>query len=67
MESFNNVEDDSMTALERYYQPFQFEEGRENSEFQIVEIIEVTNSNMDLNITKKVLSQNGYTKKFNDQ
>ncbi len=40
MESFNNVEDDSMTALERYYQPFQFEEGRENSEFQIVEIIE---------------------------
>ena len=40
MESFNNVEDDSMTALERYYQPFQFEEGKENSEFQIIEILE---------------------------
>ena len=29
-----------MTALERYYQPFQFEEGKENSEFQIIEILE---------------------------
>ena len=35
--SLNNVDDDSMTAIERYYEPFKFEEKMENSEFQIFE------------------------------
>ena len=64
MESFNNVEDDSMTALERYYQPFQFEEGKENSEFQIIEILEDNEYKYGFDITKNVLLQNGYTKKI---
>lgn len=38
-QSLNNVEDDSITAIERYYEPFAFEEKKENSEFQIIEIL----------------------------
>lgn len=39
-ESLNNVDNDSMTAIERYYEPFKFEEKMDNSEFQIIEIID---------------------------
>lgn len=39
VESLNNVEDGTNTAIEEYYNPFKFEKGRENSEFQIVEIL----------------------------
>lgn len=39
VESLNNVDDDSMTAIERYYEPFKFEEKMDNSEFQIIDII----------------------------
>ena len=38
-ESFNNVDDEAMTAIAQYYAPFAFEEEEENSEFQIVEMI----------------------------
>jgi len=38
-ESLNNVDEDKETTLERYYVPFEFEENKENSEFQIVEIV----------------------------
>lgn len=38
-ESLNNVDDGKMTAVAQYYEPFSFEEDKENSEFQIVEII----------------------------
>ena len=31
--SLNNVDDDSMTAIERYYEPFKFEEKMENSDY----------------------------------
>ena len=39
-ESFNNVAEDDQTAIARYYNPFSFEEEEENSEFQVIEIIE---------------------------
>lgn len=39
VESLNNVDDDSMTAIESYYEPYKFEEEMDNSEFQIIEII----------------------------
>ena len=40
MESLNNVDDGESTAIEKYYVPFSFEnDNRENSEFQIVEIL----------------------------
>ena len=38
-QSFNNVEDYGLTAIAQYYRPFAFEKERENSEFQIVEMI----------------------------
>lgn len=38
-ESFNNVENGASTAITEYYVPFSFEENRENSEFEIVEIL----------------------------
>ena len=38
-ESLNNVDDDTMAAIAQYYFPFSFEEGEENSELQIVELI----------------------------
>ncbi len=37
--SFNNVDESETTAIEQYYVPFEFEEMKENSEFQIVEIL----------------------------
>lgn len=37
--SFNNVEDRGLTAIAQYYRPFAFEKEKENSEFQIVEMI----------------------------
>ncbi len=40
VESLNNVDDETETALEKYYMPFSFDEGCENSEFQIVEILD---------------------------
>ena len=36
--SFNNIDDEKKTAIAQYYKPFCFEEDKENSEFQIVEI-----------------------------
>lgn len=39
-ESFNNVDDGAKTAIDRYYVPFLFEENEENSEFQIIEILD---------------------------
>ncbi len=38
-ESLNNVSDGADMAIEEYYRPFGFEDGKENSEFQIVEIL----------------------------
>lgn len=40
LESLNNVSDDSETAIEKYYIPFSFEDNKENSEFQIVEVLD---------------------------
>ncbi len=40
VESLNIVDDETETALEKYYMPFSFDEGCENSEFQIVEILD---------------------------
>lgn len=39
MESLNNVNGTAETAIAQYYQPFSFEDNKENSEFQIIEII----------------------------
>ncbi|MDD6488730.1 MAG: ATP-binding protein [Clostridia bacterium] len=39
LESFNNVDDGEMNAIEEYYRPFSFEDDKENSEFQIIEIL----------------------------
>ncbi len=39
MESLNNVDSDSMPAIEKYYVPFKFESDKKNSEFQVIEII----------------------------
>ena len=38
-ESLNNVEDGEATAIQTYYQPFSFDSKKENSEFQIVQIL----------------------------
>lgn len=40
VESLNNVDDVNMTAIKKYYRPFSLENNTENSEFQIVEIID---------------------------
>lgn len=40
VESLNNVEDGDSTAIKKYYVPFSFEENHENSEFQIVIILD---------------------------
>ena len=40
VESLNNVEDQKDTAISKYYYPFLFEENKENSEFQIIEILD---------------------------
>ena len=39
IESMNNVKADSQSVLQECYVPFSFEENKENSEFQIVEIV----------------------------
>lgn len=39
-ESLNNANDDSKKAIRKYYKPFLFEDNYENSEFQIVEIVD---------------------------
>ena len=39
-ESLNNVDDETMTAIAKYYTPFAFEKSEENSEFEIVEIVD---------------------------
>lgn len=39
IESLNNVENGEETAIKTYYQPFSFDNGEENSEFQIVQIL----------------------------
>lgn len=39
VESLNNIDDGADTAIEKYYVPFSFEDNKENSEFQIVEIL----------------------------
>lgn len=39
VESLNNVDDSSESVLEQYSMPFSFEKGHENSEFEIVQII----------------------------
>ena len=40
IESLNNVDDHRDTAIKKYFFPFSFDDNKENSEFQIVEIIE---------------------------
>lgn len=40
VESLNNVDEGADSILEKYYQPFSFEENSENSEFQVVEILD---------------------------
>ncbi len=40
VESLNNVDDGEETAIERFYMPFSFENNEENSEFQIIEILD---------------------------
>lgn len=39
MESLNNVDSESKSAIEKYYVPFKFESDKKNSEFQVIEII----------------------------
>lgn len=39
IESFNNVDDGKMNAIQKYYRPFLFEDNKENSGFQIIEIL----------------------------
>ena len=39
VQSLNNVDDKDKTAIAKYYSPFAFEGDKENSEFQIVEIV----------------------------
>lgn len=39
IESLNNVADGDMKAIEKYYQPFLFDQEKENTEFQIVLIM----------------------------
>ncbi len=39
VESLNNVEDGEATAIQTYYEPFSFDSEKENSEFQIVQIL----------------------------
>ncbi|MBP3489017.1 MAG: ATP-binding protein [Roseburia sp.] len=39
VESLNNVDGEGMTAIEKYYAPFLFDGDKENSEFQIIEIL----------------------------
>ena len=36
--SFNNVKDGEKTAIETYYRPFSFDENKENSEFEVIQI-----------------------------
>jgi AAA15 family ATPase/GTPase len=38
-QSLNNVEDGETTAIKQFYQPFSFDSGEENSEFQIIQIL----------------------------
>lgn len=38
-ESFNNVDKNERTTIEEYYMPFSFEENSENSEYEIIEIV----------------------------
>lgn len=40
VESLNNADDGAGTAIERFYVPFSFEENKDNSEFQIIEILD---------------------------
>ncbi len=40
VESLNNVDDGADSVLEQYYVPFSFENNDENSEFQIVEVMD---------------------------
>ena len=40
VESLNNIDNDSITAIKKYYEPFKFEKNKENSEFQIIMIID---------------------------
>lgn len=40
MQSFNNVDSEGLTAIEKYYAPFLFDQDEDNSEFQIIEIID---------------------------
>ena len=40
VESLNNVDEGKETAIEKYYVPFQFERNEENSEFQIIMILD---------------------------
>lgn len=39
MESLNHVDDGKETVLQKAYRPFKFEERKENSEFEVVEIL----------------------------
>ncbi len=38
-ESLNNVEDGEETAIQKFYEPFSFEKEKENTEFQIIQIL----------------------------
>lgn len=40
VESLNNVDDRLGTAIKRFYVPFSFENNKENSEFQIIQILD---------------------------
>ena len=40
MESLNNTDNEECTAIKEYYVPFLFEDSLENSEFQIIEIMD---------------------------
>ena len=40
IESLNNVTDDNLTALKKYYVPYAFEDTHDNSEFQIIFIVD---------------------------
>ena len=39
LESFNNVDNENLTAIKKYFNPFSFDQDKENSEFQMIIIL----------------------------
>lgn len=63
VESLNNVDDGAEPILEKYSMPFSFEDKMENSEFEIVEIIDNEEYQYGLSTIQSRLLWNGYIEK----